>query len=476
VSWSIRARLNTWYSALMLAVLAAATVAIAAMQTRTAVARLDAELRRLELTVEGVMREEFGEGLDLRGAAAEASTEVVTPGRAVVVSSLDGSMVRAWGTPLPVAWRPSDAPVDAPASESITLGASAYYAIDHRVREGAHEYLVGVVAPMAPLDQEHRELLRSLMLGIVIALAVAIVGGWLVGKPALRPLSDMAHQATQVSERNIAARLMAPNQRDELGRLATAFNGLLDRLADALSSQRQFMAEASHQLRTPVSVLRTTAEVTLRQAHRDEHDYREALGIVGEQSVRLARLVDAMLLLSRAEAGGRAIHPEPVYLDDLVADSARALAMIAAERQVRVVTSGQVDVPFVGDEELLRQMFMNLLDNAVRHTRSGGQVVADLQCQSHAVIRVADEGRGIPDADRDRIFQRFTRLDEHVGGAGLGLPIARWIAESHGGTLQLESSSPQGSVFVVTLPLATGVVEGLQAPGSGLRSLVARRT
>ena len=163
------------------------------------------------------MREEFGEGLDLRGAAAEASTEVVTPGRAVVVSSLDGSMVRAWGTPLPVAWRPMDAPVDAPASESITLGASAYYAIDHRVREGAHEYLVGVVAPMAPLDQEHRELLRSLMLGIVIALAVAIVGGWLVGKPALRPLSDMAHQATQVSERNIAARLMAPNQRDELG-------------------------------------------------------------------------------------------------------------------------------------------------------------------------------------------------------------------------------------------------------------------
>jgi len=454
MSWSIRARLNTWYSALMLTVLAAATAAIAGLQARTAEARLDAEMRRLELTVEAVMRNEFGEGLDVRGAAAEASTEVVTPGRTVVVSSLDGSMVRTWGAPLPVAWRPTAAPVDGPASESITIGASAYYVIDHHVRDSAHEYLVGVLAPMAPLQQEHRELLRSLMVGIVVALAVAAVGGWLLSKPALRPLSAMAQQATQVSERNIAARLTAPNQRDELGRLATAFNGLLDRLAAALSSQRQFMAEASHQLRTPVSVLRTTAEVTLRQAHRDEHDYREALGIVGEQSVRLARLVGAMLLLSRAEAGGRAIRPEPVYLDDLVADSARALAMIAAERQVRVVTSGQVDVPFVGDEELLRQMFMNLLDNAVRHTRRGGQVVADLQCRSRAVIRIADEGAGIPDADRERIFERFTRLDEHAGGAGLGLPIARWIAEAHGGTLELESSGPQGSAFVVTLPLA----------------------
>ena len=396
MSWSIRTRLNTWYSALMLAVFLSATAAIAGLQARTAVARLDAELRRLELTVEAVMRNEFGEGLDVAGAAEEASTEVVTPGRTVVVSSLDGSIVRVWGTTLPVAWRPTRASVDAPASESITLGSSAYYAIDHHVRESAHEYLVGVLAPMAPLQQEHRELLRSLVVGTVIALAVAVVGGWLLGKPALRPLSEMARQATQVSERNITARLRAPNQHDELGRLAAAFNGLLDRLADALSSQRQFMAEASHQLRTPVSVLRTTAEVTLRQAHRDEHDYREALGIVGEQSVRLARLVDAMLLLSRAEAGGRAIRPEPVYLDDLVADSARALAMIAAERQVRVTTTGQVDVPFVGDEELLRQMFMNLLDNAVRHTRSGGQVVADLQCHSQAVICITDEGEAYP--------------------------------------------------------------------------------
>jgi len=318
-----------------------------------------------------------------------------------------------------------------------------------------HAFVVLVLAAMAPLEADQRELFGTLSVGIAAALMVAVLGGLLIGKLALRPLSAMAAQAAALGERNLTTRLAAPHPRDELGQLASAFNGLIGRLSSVLSSQRQFMADASHQLRTPVSVLRTTADVTLRRPHRPEHDYREAITIAAEQAVRLTKLVDAMFVLSRAEAGGRILRPEPVYLDEIIADCVRGLSVIAAERGVRVAATGDTDLPFVGDDDCLRQLFTNLLDNAVAHTRAGGLVTADTHVAERQIrVRITDHGEGIPAADRERIFERFTRLDQRRPGAGLGLPIARWMAEAHGGTLELDSSSSEGSVFVVTLPRA----------------------
>jgi signal transduction histidine kinase len=202
-----------------------------------------------------------------------------------------------------------------------------------------------------------------------------------------------------------------------------------------------------------VSVVRTTADVTLRQPHRPEHDYREAVTIVAEQAVRLTKFVDAMFVLSRAEAGGRTIRPEPVYLDEIVADCVRELSVLAVERGVRVQATGDTDVSFVGDDDCLRQLFTNLLDNAVAHTREGGLVTADTKVDERQIrVRISDQGDGIAASDRERIFERFTRLDRRRPGAGLGLPIARWMAEAHGGTLELDASSSHGSVFLVTLP------------------------
>ena len=454
MSWSIRARLSLSYSALVLAVLATATAVIAGVESRGSLARLDAELQRLNLTVGAVMLNEFGEGLDLSGAALEASTEVVTPGRILLIADQDRSIVRAWGGNVPPAWRPDAVSLDADAS-SVTLNGANYRMVGRRVVANGHAFVVLVLAAMAPLEADQRELFGTLSVGIAAALLVAIVGGLLIGKLALRPLSAMAGQAAALGERNLTSRLVAPNPRDELGQLASAFNGLLGRLSSVLSSQRQFMADASHQLRTPVSVLRTTADVTLRRAHRPEPDYREAITIVTEQAVRLTKLVDAMFVLSRAEAGGRTLRPEPVYLDEIVAECARGLSVIAGERGVRVETTGDTDVAFVGDDDCLRQLFMNLLDNAVAHTRAGGLVTAHTHVTERQIsVRITDQGEGIPAADRERIFERFTRLDQHRPGAGLGLPIARWMAEAHGGTLELDSSSSEGSVFVVTLPRA----------------------
>jgi len=171
----------------------------------------------------------------------------------------------------------------------------------------------------------------------------------------------------------------------------------------------------------------------------------------------LSRLVDAMFLLSRAEAHGVPLEREPLYLDDIVAETARALRVLASTRDVRIdaVTDGEVS--FIGDDRLLRQMVSNLIDNAIRHANRGGIVSVSLQVSARgAVIRVADDGRGVPEAQRQRIFERFARHEADYSGAGLGLPIARWIAEAHGGELGLESTGPAGSVFAAILPLTNG--------------------
>ena len=317
---------------------------------------------------------------------------------------------------------------------------------------GAHRYTAAVIAPLSELEAAAAELRRTLGLGILVALVVAAAGGWLVGRQTLRPLDEMASQAMAIKESTAGDRLHAPHPDDELGRFASAFNGLLDRLVHALQAQRQFMADASHELRTPVSVVRTTAQVALARETRSSEDYREMMTIVGEQAERLSHLVDTMFLLSRAEAHGLPLRPEAVYVDDLVSESARALQVLARDRQVTVTADGDSEVRFVGDDRLLRQMVTNLLDNAVRHAPPGGVVSATvLQTPSTIAIRVTDNGGGVPVDARERIFERFTRLNQEYAGAGLGLPIARWIAEAHGGELVLESSGPDGSTFTVTM-------------------------
>jgi signal transduction histidine kinase len=239
---------------------------------------------------------------------------------------------------------------------------------------------------------------------------------------------------------------------DELGRLAASFNELLDRLAAAMNFQRQFMADASHELRTPVSVVRTATQVMLTKNIRSSHEYRESLAIIEEQAIRLSQLVDAMFLLSRAEAHGIPLRPEYLNLDDLLAESVRAVRVLADQRGVHVETGGDEEVGLTGDDALLRRMVGNLLNNAIRHADAGGRVTATLERSAEqAMLRVTNDGPGIEPDDHRRVFDRFVRIGSD--GAGLGLPIARWIAEAHRGTLTLERSQPGCTTFVATLPL-----------------------
>ncbi len=226
-------------------------------------------------------------------------------------------------------------------------------------------------------------------------------------------------------------------------------------LAESLEAQRAFMADASHQLRTPVSVVRTAAQVTLSRDDRTSDEYRESLEIISRQSQRLTKMVDDMFMLAMADAEGRPLQRAPLYLDEIIDDVVRDAQPLAVESGITLTRAAAEEFPFKGDEDLLRQMIWNLVENAMRHSPRGGTITLALSGSGHEIeIAVEDQGPGISRADRDRIFSRFVRLEGAGGGAGagLGLPIARWIAEAHGGALALDDSA-RGCRFRVTLPL-----------------------
>jgi len=447
---SIRARLTLWYSTAVLVILASGAVAGSLAQSRLAVQRLDDDLGRTMATLEGVMRTEFGEGLSLEASAEEASLEVVAPDRTLVLTRREGGILQVWGVPFDR--EALSAPLQNAGTTTLATSAGQFRIRTRLVDYGSHRYNAGVLASLDTLHTQHLEMVRAMMLGGAIALIAAAAGGWLIGRQTLKPLTAMADQASLIDEHDPRERLTPPPARDELGQLAVSFNALLDRLASTLNQQRQFMADASHELRTPVSVIRTAAQVTLARDRRTSEEYRESLEIVGEQAGRLSRIVDAMFLLARAEAHGVPLRREFVNLDDLLAESVRGLRVLANQKPVSVSTGGDQEVGLIGDDALLRQMIGNLLDNAIRHAAANGNVSASLgRGGDRVTLRITNDGEPIAPEDRERIFGRFVRLGVS-SGAGLGLPIARWIAEAHGGTLQLHESQPGRTTFAVNLP------------------------
>jgi signal transduction histidine kinase len=450
---SLRARLTLWYTLALVVVLCFFGADVLWVQNGIGVRRVDRELDGLTTTLANVIRGELSEHATLASAAEEAQRTVTAGGRAIAI--LD-----AQGVPLTASWNGlelqhlgrSVEPEQIVWTEQTRSGAWRIHARSQRF--DATTLILLAASPLANVQRERHEVQEAMLVGIPIALLLAGGGGFWLASVGLRPIAEMARQAAGISLTGTED-LGRADRTDELGQFARAFNSLVHRLRAALQTERQFMADASHELRTPVSVVRSVADVTLSRDHRSEVEYREALTIVGDQSRRLGRLVDDMLVLARADAGGYPLRPVDLYLDEVVADCCRAVDVLAAERGVTIRPDASPETPFRGDEDLLRQLVLNVLQNAVQHTPSGGSVAVRMCQDSGAVkIRIADTGTGIPSADQTRIFDRFVQLDpaRRGRGAGLGLPIARWIAEAHSGTLVLESSGPDGTMFCLTLP------------------------
>jgi two-component system, OmpR family, sensor kinase len=300
----------------------------------------------------------------------------------------------------------------------------------------------------------------SFALIIPMVIALTSVGGYLLARKSLAPVVAMSVQAGRIGEANLHDRLAIKNSKDELGLLATSFNGLLDRLDQSFERQRRFIADASHELRTPVAVLCGEAEVALSQKDRSASEFRESVGILEREATRLKLIVEDLFTLARADAGQYPLTLTHFYLDELAVACCRTMRTLAMAKGVALDCDAVKETPVYADEGLLRRMILNLLDNAIKHTPQGGAVaVACGTVYGASALSVSDTGSGIPVQLQPRIFERFFRADKararsenNGGGAGLGLSISRWIAEAHHGRLELARSDSAGSVFAFTMP------------------------
>jgi two-component system OmpR family sensor kinase len=449
---SLRARLTVWYTLALLVVLSLFGANVLWQQGRIGLRRVDRELDGLNATIVNVLRDELNETGNAALAARQARLTVAAPGRAIAI--LDNR-----GVPLGATWNGLSLPEPLPDAQGTRIWTTATSSGAWRVHArpqtfGPTTLVLLIASPLTDVLRERREVQEAMWIGIPIAIVLAAAGGLWLASVGLRPITNMASRAGRIPLTGMED-LGESDRRDELGQLARAFNGLVARLRAALQTQRQFMADASHELRTPVSVIRSAADVTLGRERREESEYREALSIVDGQARRVGRLVDDMLVLARADAGGYPLRPVHLYFDDLVAECSRTLELLARERGVALQARSPGELPMSGDEDLLRRMLLNIVQNAIHHTRTGGAVTIDAEPSADGiVVSVSDEGPGIPAAERQRIFDRFVQLDpaRRATGSGLGLPIARWIAEAHGGSLSLTASSAAGSTFTVILP------------------------
>ncbi|HXV68863.1 MAG TPA: heavy metal sensor histidine kinase [Nitrospira sp.] len=320
-------------------------------------------------------------------------------------------------------------------------------------------YIVQVGTSMESIEDTLHRFLILLLVAMPIALAVALAGGWFLAGRALRPVDAITLAAQRIAAGDLSQRLTMSTAPDEIGRLAATFNNMIGRLDASFRQIRQFTSDASHELRTPLTVMKGETELVLRRP-RPLGDYQSVLESNLEEIDRMSRIVDELLFLSRADMGEVKTESIPVALQTLVEDIHRQATLLGQDRNIEVMLGTVMPAVVQGDELRLRELLLNLVENAVKYSHPGGKVEIALMTDSrHARLSVTDQGIGIAPADQSRIFDRFFRTDlarSHTKkGTGLGLAICAWIAESHGGRIDVKSDVGQGSIFTVTFPLAT---------------------
>jgi heavy metal sensor kinase len=370
----------------------------------------------------------------------------------------------------------------AAAQRPVTLErGSAWLRVAAELRQVAGvPVLVRAARSEGGVRHEIRELLVVQAIGLPLGVALAALGGYLLARRALGPVSRMAARARGISAERLGERLAVENPADELGQLAATFNATFARIERSFEQLRRFTADASHELRTPLTALRSVGEVGL-QERPDDKLFADVVGSMLEEVDALTRLVDTLLALSRADAGQVHLAHEPLDLAALARDAAQHLEDLADDRGQQVsVEAPATPIQALGDRPVLRQAVINILDNAIKYSPSGTAIGVTVGADaSSAWIAVSDEGPGISPEDRERVFERFYRVDKarsrEQGGTGLGLSLAKWGVESHGGRIELTSELGRGSTFRVVLPLASAPVgSSLTARPSG-QAAAARR-
>ncbi len=461
---SIRWRLTLWYGAVLVAVLAAFGSAVYLMMRHGLIARTDAELEaELQEMIDDVETTADWPELSSRWSRRFSRHG----GYEFQASRMSGAILarsdRLGPLRLPVPLIPhSLRQLD---FESVPLGAGnidlgptgRWRMATHLTSGPGGPVVVQVAATLAPVDHELTELLTILLLTGPLALAAALGGGYLLARTALAPVDRMASAADQISATRLDRRLEVPNPDDELGRLARTLNGMIARLERSFGEIRRFTADAAHELRTPLAVMRNAAEVALR-VPRNADQHRQVLEEMLEEIERLTRMAEQLLFLSREDAG--LVHPthESVPFDALAREVAEHMRVVAAEKSQTIAIELPSSCPVTGDPDQLRRLLFNLLDNAIKYTPNGGAITVSVQCPDEEVrIVISDTGIGIAAEHIPYIFDRFYRVDpargrEATEGIGLGLAICRSIVDAHGGRIEVESHVGRGTQVTFTLP------------------------
>jgi heavy metal sensor kinase len=345
----------------------------------------------------------------------------------------------------------------------VVYATVTFLAVRHEFREEleeqSHADAAGTAEPSPEerVEQQLGEILVVLVLGLPVIVALAGVGGYVLARRALAPIDHLAGEARRITADRLHERVSVPNAHDEIGRLAAVINDTFARLESSFDQLRRFTADASHELRTPLSVIRGIGELGLGET-RTPAEYKEAMGSMLEEVDRLTRLVDTLLQLSRGDAGTIRLSREVFDLGDLARDVASSLSLLADERQQHLDVVATPNVRVSADRLVLRDAVTNLIDNAIKYSPAGSTIRVHVDGgPERATLSVADEGPAIAAEHRDRIFDRFYRIDEgrsrEMGGTGLGLAIAKWAVEANGGQIVLDTAAT-GSVFRINLPRA----------------------
>ncbi|MCY4025340.1 MAG: ATP-binding protein [Acidobacteria bacterium] len=456
---TLRVRLTAWHVAVMVVVLAIYVTAVLLIVTGNASRALDARLRS-----------------DFRWAAGMAQRD--SDGALSWFEgdpwSEDSPWLQVWTDDGRLIYRTAVARrLPVPESEALLDRADGRIAslpgepapfrvLGRRITIGGEPVIAQVGRSEALMRQEIAELALVLLLGLPLSVVAAGLGGYYLARRALEPLARMTDRARAITASRLGERLPIDNPRDELGRLAVVFNETLGRLEASFTEMRRFTANVSHELRTPLTAIRSVGEVGLREP-RDAKSYRAVIESMLEEADRLSCLVDQLLTVSRAD-GGEGARAGRIDLADLAENVAAHLGVLAEEKSQSMVVVRDAAPVCRGDQVVLRQALINLVDNAIKYTPAGGRIELRVAAtEGEALVEVSDNGPGVADRHAPRLFDRLYRAGDgdrtdagapvpDTVGAGLGLALARWGVEANHGRLSYQPADGPGSIFRIVLP------------------------
>ncbi len=463
---SLRFQLLFWYAGLLVGIFALlGCVTYLALRSSLTSSLRESQLRRARQIAQLVRVEADRHEQTRLGDEIETRYAPDLNDRFVRVTQKDGVVLYLSATPKdqsfdPAALPPALWPEETESSrQALLLGGRKMLLTAHVLpMTGGAGYLIETGAPMDEVQADMRKWLLFLLALLPAVAGIALGGGYVLVKRALSPVDRIAGSAERLSLQDLSQRLPVPPSGDELERLSVALNRMLERLETSLQHSRRFVADASHELRTPLTVLRGELESVVEEPLLLA-ELRERLGSALEEVERLANIVEGLFAISRLDAGEAASEWIRFDLAELAAATADQMALLAEDKQIEIRCVATMGVWVEGDRARMKQVVVNLLDNAIKYTPTGGAVSLEVEArEGKAVLEVADTGIGIPAAALPRVFERFFRVDkarsrEH-GGAGLGLSIVKSICTAHRGRVEVTSTPGQGSRFRVELPLA----------------------